>query len=55
MDLKLKSCERVGRADIQTDRQTTTRRTLSQFWSLKIRRTTLLNYIVFADLLMLRL
>ena len=31
------------------------RRTLSQFWSFKIRRTTFLNYIKFADLLILRL
>ena len=33
----------------------TTRRTLSQFWCFKIRRTTFLKYIKFLDLLMLRL
>ena len=32
-----------------------TRRTLSQFWSSKIRLTTYLNYVKFADLLTLRL
>ena len=32
-----------------------TRQTLSQFWSLKIRLTTFLSYIKFADLLILRL
>ena len=34
---------------------TFTRRTLTQFWSFKIRRTKLLNYVKFADLLILRL
>ena len=31
------------------------RRTLSQIWGFKIRRTTFLNYVKFADLLILRL
>ena len=31
------------------------RQTLSQFWSFKIRRTTFLNYINYADLLIFRL